>query len=60
MPAPDDQKASVEDRSFPMWDVTAALHVMTAGSYRLLPKVIEKQVKFTRNVSDVVIDRTIR
>uniref|UniRef100_A0A6V3NGC5 Mediator of RNA polymerase II transcription subunit 14 n=1 Tax=Lotharella globosa TaxID=91324 RepID=A0A6V3NGC5_9EUKA len=24
-----------------MWDVSAALHVMTAGSYRLLPKIIE-------------------
>src|SRR5437870_814026 len=31
-------------RSTPMWDIFTALHVMTSGSYRLLPKSVEVHV----------------
>lgn len=34
----------VEDRLYPLWDVFTALHVMSTGTYRLLPGIIETRL----------------
>ena len=34
----------VEDRLYPLWDVFTALHVMSTGTYRLLPGIIETKL----------------
>ena len=48
----------VADNLYPMWDVQGALHVLTSGSYRLLPKVIARTVRFADRPPQTLIDRT--
>jgi hypothetical protein len=51
----------IEDHHmYPMWDVITAVHVMTSGSYRLLPRIIENDVPFRVHVSDEVSARILR
>lgn len=49
----------VEDHLYPLWDLMSALHVMTTGSYRLLPKVIESNVPWRKVISDAEIASVI-
>jgi len=43
--------ANTQDSHFyPIWDMSSALHVLTTGSYRLLPKAIEQALNISKPV----------
>mmetsp|Transcript_11251 Transcript_11251/g.27677 ORF Transcript_11251/g.27677 Transcript_11251/m.27677 type:complete len:1351 (+) Transcript_11251:131-4183(+) len=51
---------STSVHAYPMWDVSAALHVMTTGSYRLLPKVMEDAAAIKKDMPENVAKGTMR
>jgi len=46
----------VGEQLYPMWDVPTALHIMSTGSYRLLPRAVEAMVPFKAHVDEAMVE----
>eukprot|EP01083_Nonionella_stella_P054399 143586_1 len=49
----------LQERLYPMSDVPTALHILSSGSYRLLPRVIEESVPFKKSMPSSQVASTM-
>ena len=49
----------VEERLYPAWDIATAAHVLSSGSYRLLPRTIEHRLGVPRPITQELVESTV-